>query len=349
MDWMKRGERTDGWMNGRMEGWKDGFVFTFPFPLSPFRGGDKLRNFDQASNLREIVNSSNSEGMADLETQGVYSQPAKRLYSIAVTSGKGGVGKTNLSANLGIAMAQYKRVAIIDADLGLANVDVLFNVSPKYTLKHVLSGEKELSEVIVKPVSGVNFIPGSSGIEALANLPEEHRNKLITAFRQLDADVLIVDTAAGIAENVISFALAADEVLVITTPDPSAVRDAYAIIKVILKRAADTNIKLIVNMVKNRQEAYKIARAMYLVAKRFLKFNIKYIGYIPFDKKVREAASYQVPFVMKYPKSNAAKCINMLANKLLSSPVVSTTGDTEEMEEDFFSKLTTTDAVPLEQ
>ena len=127
-----------------------------------------MRNFDQASNLRKIVNSSNSEGMEDLEAQWVHSQQTKRLYSIAVTSGKGGVGKTNLSVNLGIAMAKYKRVAILDVDLGLANADVLFNINPKYTLKHVLSGEKNLAEIIVEPVSGVNFIPGSSGIEALA-------------------------------------------------------------------------------------------------------------------------------------------------------------------------------------
>ncbi len=306
-----------------------------------------MRNFDQASNLRKIVNSSNSEGMEDLEAQWVHSQQTKRLYSIAVTSGKGGVGKTNLSVNLGIAMAKYKRVAILDVDLGLANADVLFNINPKYTLKHVLSGEKKLAEIIVEPVSGVNFIPGSSGIEALANLPEEHRSRLVAEFRQLDADVLILDTAAGIAENVISFALAADEVLIVTTPDPSAVRDAYAIIKVILQRKR-TNIKLIVNMVKNRQEAHNIARAIHLVVKRFLKFNIKYIGYIPFDKKVRDAVGYRVPFVTKYPKSNAAKCINMLADKLLSSPLVSTTEDAEKTEDDFFSRLTNGD-ISLEQ
>ena len=241
-----------------------------------------------------------------------------------MTGGKGGVGKTNIAANLALGMAQRgKKVAIFDADLGLANVDVLFRLSPRYTLKHVLTGEKKIEEVIVEGPLGISIIPASSGIQALANLSVSNHKRLIAELCRLEniVDILIIDTPAGIGDDVLSFVLASDEILVVTTPEPMAYIDAYALIKVISRRRR-TRINLIINMVKSLAEARETAEILQMVAKQY-QLNISGLslaGYVPYDAKFRNALlKDQVPLVLGYPESRSVKCIQKLAKRLIAT------------------------------
>ena len=272
-----------------------------------------MQNEDQASNLRQMIDKNNESA----------SSPSP-LYTIAVTGRKGGVGKTNISANLALAMAQFgKKVGIFDADLGLANVDVLFRLSPRYTLKHVLTGEKKIEEVIVEGPLGISIIPASSGIQALANLSVSNHKRLIAELCRLEniVDILIIDTPAGIGDDVLSFVLASDEILVVTTPEPMAYIDAYALIKVISRRRR-TRINLIINMVKSLAEARETAEILQMVAKQY-QLNISGLslaGYVPYDAKFRNALlKDQVPLVLGYPESRSVKCIQKLAKRLIAT------------------------------
>ena len=248
--------------------------------------------------------------------------PPSAMRSIAVTGGKGGVGKTTLAANLAIAMARLGiKVGILDADLGLANVDVMFRLSPRYTLKHVLTGEKAIEEIIMEGPQGVYVIPASSGVQSLANLPTANRKKLISEFGRLSdmIDVLVIDTPAGIGDNVMSFVLTADEILVVTTPDPTAYTDAYALIKVISQHRT-RRINLLVNMVRSSSEAREVADILKSVTKRF-RLNVRdisFVGYLPYEAKFRHALRVRVPFILEYPESRGAKSIQLLAKKLQS-------------------------------
>ncbi|HSA14038.1 MAG TPA: AAA family ATPase, partial [Spirochaetota bacterium] len=186
---------------------------------------------DQAANLRRLV----------LETD----KTQKKTKTIAVTSGKGGVGKTSLSVSLAIALAQNNlSVTLLDADLGLANINVILGIIPKYNLYHVIKGKKKLKEVIIEVPEGIKIIAGASGFHQLANLEQKQRMDFIKAISDLDADdYMIVDTGAGVSQNVLSFVIAADEVIVVTTPEPTAITDAYGIIKSIASQAPDKIIK----------------------------------------------------------------------------------------------------------
>ena len=244
------------------------------------------------------------------------------LYTIAVTGGKGGVGKTNIAVNLALAMTQLgAKVGILDADLGLANVDVVLRLNPRYTLKHVIAGERTIEEVIVKGPLGLSVIPASSGIQALANLPDAERRLLIEELGCLSGilDVLIVDTPAGIGDNVMSFVMAADEILVITTSDPPAYTDAYALIKIISQHGV-RRIHLAVNMVRSVNEARDVAEILQKVAKQF-QLNIKgisFAGYLPYEVKFRDALRGRTPLILEYPDARSTKCIQLLAKRMLS-------------------------------
>lgn len=283
---------------------------------------------DQASNLRRVIGTAHPSKEEQM--------PLKPIHTIAVTSGKGGVGKTSLASNLGLALInQGKRVAILDGDLGLANIDVLFQLSPRYNVKHVIEGTKTLREIILEGPMGLSIVPASSGIEALADLSEAERARVVFQLSSISelADILLIDTAAGISPMVLSFATASDQVIVLTTPDPTAMTDAYATIKVILQRKPAARIRLVVNMVRDAQHAREVASGIASVVQRFLRTEIRCIGYIPADPEVGKALRSQKPFLLTAPTSPAARNVNHLANKLLQMV------ETEESPVDFFRSI----------
>lgn len=248
------------------------------------------------------------------------------LRTIAVTGGKGGVGKTNVATNLAIAMAQLgKRVGILDADLGLANVDVMLHVNPRYTLKHVVTGEKKIEDIIVKGPLGISVIAGSSGIKTMADLPVQIHKKLISELHRLNnlIDILIIDTPAGIGNNVLSFVLAADEILAVTIPDPMAYTDAYALIKVVSRWRQDAQIHLLINMVRTAAQAREVAEILKTVVRKYnLPLGkISYAGYIPYDSKIKNSLlnRKQTPFMLENPDSLSVKCIQVIAKRMISS------------------------------
>ncbi|MDR3236980.1 MAG: MinD/ParA family protein [Spirochaetia bacterium] len=259
---------------------------------------------DQATNLRRIV----------LE-QGTK---AKKTKTIAVTSGKGGVGKTSLSANLAIALAQTgASVTLLDADLGLANINIIFGIIPKYNLYHVIKGKKSLRDIVIEIPEGIKIIAGASGFYQLANLETKQRNDFINGFASLDADdYMIIDTGAGVSQNVLSFVVASDEVIVVTTPEPTAITDAYGMIKSIAAQAYDKNVKLIVNRVQSVSEGKRVAQRIINIASQFLNIKVENLGFVFDDSVVPKSVRNQKPFIVSYPKSKASGCVSIIADIL---------------------------------
>ena len=242
----------------------------------------------------------------------------KTVRTIAIASGKGGVGKTNVAANLAIEMKKSgKNVMILDADLGLSNIDVLFQLTPRFNIQHVLRGEMSLKDIVVEGPHGVKILPSSSGIQELTALDEFQRLKLLEGFDSYDVDIdyLIIDTAAGISENVAFFCIAAQEIVVVTTPEPTAITDAYALIKVLFTRYQEKEFRVLVNLARSAEEALEVFKNLSLVAERFLNISLDYIGYIPFDESVRKAVRAQRAFVDIYPNGIASKQIAEIATK----------------------------------
>jgi flagellar biosynthesis protein FlhG len=263
-------------------------------------------------------------------------QQAHRTRTIAVTSGKGGVGKSNVALNLAILLsAAGNRVALVDADLGLANIDLLVDVDVHSNLSHVLAGFKTLQEIIVDLPSGVQFVPGASGLARLARLSDFQRAQLIKELTVLEADndVIVVDTAAGIGPDVVQLASAADHVLVVTTPEPPAVTDSYAMTKVLVRGGYAGQISLLVNMATGRHEARATYGRMAGVARQFLAKAIYDAGYVPTDPKVREAVRRRQPLVLTYPRCPASRSLAALAAKLSSG------GSLVGAEEGFFGRV----------
>lgn len=257
-----------------------------------------------------------------LTTQRVLQTGMSRV--IAITSGKGGVGKTTLTINLAITLAaQGKRVFIIDADLGTANVDVLLKLNPKYNITHLLSGEKNLLEIAVSGPGNIVVIPGGSGLQELTQLSKNQFAQVITSFNQLDglADIILVDTGAGISRDVSNFLLAADEVITITTPEPHAITDAYALIKVMKRLQCPAKKMLIINKAENSLEAINSANRLLSVVKNYLQYDLQYIGHVSEDRLVSRSLKEQIPLVLTYPASNPSKDIHLIANKLLDKPI----------------------------
>jgi len=235
---------------------------------------------------------------------------------MTVASGKGGVGKTNISVNLAVAMsASGRRVVLLDADLGLANVDILLGLKPKVNLSHVLDGSHRLEEIIIPGPAGLGIVPSSSGVARMANLsPVEHAG-LIRAFSDLnmDLDFMVIDVAAGVSDDVISFTLASQEVIVVVCDEPTSITDAYALIKVLSLDYGLTRFHLVTNMVTKAQEGYSLYQKLTDVCDRYLDVNLHYMGAIPYDPILRKSVQRQEAVVEAYPKSPAARAFNQLA------------------------------------
>lgn len=266
---------------------------------------------DQAQKLRELMKTKPQTGQTG---------PTKKTRIITVASGKGGVGKTNLSVNLAIAYAKIgKKVIVMDADLGLANVNIMLNVIPKYNLYHVIRKQKTMREIMIDTEFGIQILAGASGFSKIANLSEEERQNFITELYTLsNADIIIIDTSAGVSSNVLSFIAAADDAIIITTPEPTAITDAYGIIKIIATEVENLNInlKLVVNRVKTVTDARKIADRIINISGQFLNLKVDYLGCIYEDPIVSSSVIRQRPFIVNDPKSKAAISVQHLVSRI---------------------------------
>ena len=246
---------------------------------------------------------------------------------IAITSGKGGVGKTNIAINMAIAYARIgKRVLLIDGDLGMANVNVLMNVIPKYNLLHVVNRQKSMAEIITKTELGFDFIAGANGFSRIANLTEEELEYFTREFATLDNfDIIRIDTGAGISNNVLQFVEAADEIIIVTTPEPTAITDAYGIIKIItteLALEAELKLKLLVNRVHSAEEGKRVSDRIINIAGQFLNYKLEYLGFVYDDSAVTTSVIRQKPFLEAMPSSKPAICIKHIVGRIEKTEIV---------------------------
>lgn len=271
---------------------------------------------DQASGLRAMQNNAQN-------TIKPISKD-KPVRVLAVASGKGGVGKTNASVNLGISLAKLgNRVLLMDADMGLANVDIMLGLQTKYNLSHVLDGEKTLKEVMVDAPGGIKIVPAASGVSRMAQLTPMENAGIINAFSELDGilDVLIIDTAAGIADSVVSFCRASQEVVVVVTDEPASMTDAYALIKVLSREHNLNRFHLLANMTRSSEHGRMLYEKVSKVCEQFLDVSIDYLGTVPFDHDLREAIQKQSPVTVSKPNSLSGKAFQEMAQRIESWPI----------------------------
>ena len=302
---------------------------------------------DQASSLRELVQEKNeysepqpapvyppAQGGAPASSppQAVVQEVLpvhKRVFRptirtnarvIAVTSGKGGVGKTNLTVNLAIAMAKIgRRVMIIDADLGMANVDVVLGTMSKHHLLHLLQPDVQLGDVLIHGPYGVNYISGGSAIERAVDFTPQERKCLMDKLAACEtmADIVLVDTGAGLGRNVLDFILAADEVILVTTPEPTALTDAYAVMKAYSMNSEKKDLKIVVNRVYDESESTEVVTKLQRTSEKFLSMPLTSLGYIYEDRSVMNAVKRQQPLLSAFPDTMASRCIEMVAKNVL--------------------------------
>lgn len=274
---------------------------------------------DQANKLRQIIDNLKLKEPTEQPEDKVAHKP-KSAKVITVTSGKGGVGKTNITINLAIALSEIgKRVTIMDADLGLGNIDVLLGIAPKYTLGDVIYNNKNIIEVLSDGPKNIKFIGGGSGIEDLAKLDTYQIQKFLANISLLDkvSDIILIDTGAGLSDSVMNFVMAADEVILVATPEPTSITDAYALIKAVSKRDSNKIVKLIVNRAESITEANDIINKFSKVTQKFLEIKLEPLGYILQDNMVIKAVKTQQPFTISFPKSIAAKQVKDISKRLL--------------------------------
>lgn len=266
-----------------------------------------------------------AQRLFDLSTPAVVASPyasqtaVRQARVIAVTSGKGGVGKTNFSTNLAILMAQSgQRVVVLDADLGLANLHVVLGVSPRYHLEHVMEGEISVREALHDAPGGIQIIGGGSGIAELANLEAARCEAFIASLSELDAlaDVIVIDTGAGLARNTLAFLNAVEEIVVVTTPEPTAITDAYATIKISSIENPNARLMLVVNMAQSETEGEAVANRLGLIARQFLSVELEHLGTIVLDPSVGKAVRIQQPFVLSQPTTEATQSVRRIASRL---------------------------------
>ena len=270
---------------------------------------------DQAEQLRKLVKQGGS-------------QQKNLARVITVTSGKGGVGKSSISVNLAIELARMgKRVLIMDVDFGLANIEVMLGIRPEYNLADMMFRGKSLADIVIKGPEGIGFISGGSGIHELTSLTREQIVNLTMRLVELDemADIVIIDTGAGIADAVLEFVSASTEVLLVATPEPTSITDAYALLQTLYRKsefsAENTRTKVIANRVTAQNEGRELFEKINLVVKKFLKFGMEYLGDIPQDEQVSKAIIRQKPVVLSAPDSGAGKALRKLATKLAGASV----------------------------
>ena len=271
---------------------------------------------DQAKELRNLINNVQNTNLKNTLNSRV----------ITISSGKGGVGKSSFSVNLAIYLASLKkRVLIIDADFGLANIEVLLGIRPKYCFYHMLKGEKNISEIVVDTNYGIKFISGGNGLKELSNVNSTEIKYFIEQFEYLDkiADIIIVDTGAGISPNVTNFLMASDENIIVTTPEPTSFTDAYTLIKIIKEqnRAID-KLNIVINKADDKYEADRIFTKISHVCNKFLGINIKNLGYITSDIALIKAIKQQKPAILSFPNSDFAMAIKSIGNRLINEEQV---------------------------
>lgn len=245
---------------------------------------------------------------------------------IAVTGGKGGVGKTSVSVNLSVSLAQMgRRVALLDADLGLANVDIMLGLNSKHNLEDVLAGTHSLQDVMLIGPCGIRIIPASSGTQHMSQLSAMEHAGLIHAFSEISEqiDVLIIDTAAGISDSVVSFVRAAQEVLVVVCDEPSSITDSYALMKLLNRDYGLTRFRVVANMTRTPQEGQNLFNKLTLVTERFMDATLQFVGSVPFDDSMRKAIQRQRAVVEMTPRSKAALAFQSLAEKIDKWPLPS--------------------------
>lgn len=238
---------------------------------------------------------------------------------IAITSGKGGVGKTTMAINLSVALSRMQyRVCLIDADLGTANVDFLLNLDALYDISHLASGEKTLEEIMVYGPENLRIIPGCSSLDNPANMLEQQFARLVNAFKRLDqeTDLIILDTGTGLSANVTNFLAAADEILLVTTPDPHAVLDAYALIKTLCKVKQKPVLKLVINRVENDMEEKRVKYNLVNACRSFLGLSVEYLGRISESRQIMRSIREMTPVIIDFPKTEAAAEISNIASRL---------------------------------
>ncbi len=268
-------------------------------------GHQPSRQHDQASGLRAAMQAPSSNG--------------REVQVIAVSSGKGGVGKSNVVTNLAVAAARRgRKVLVMDADLALGNVDILLGLTPQYTIEDVLSGQQRLENVLVSGPEGIQLLPATSGGQAFTQLSYEQQLLLQTAFLELPSppDLLLIDCAAGISANVLYFSLVAHETLIVVTPDPTSLTDAYALVKILSNRYHLRTFRLLVNKVKHVQEGKEVFRKFSLVTDRFLSISLDYVGCIPVDDYVQMAVAQQRAVCDLYPRAPASRALKALVPTL---------------------------------
>jgi flagellar biosynthesis protein FlhG len=278
--------------------------------ISPFRLNNATGNSESKTRDSRLANSKGAVLQVDGQGPKI----------VAVTSGKGGVGKTNVVANLSVCLSELgKKVVVLDADFGLANLDVLLGLTPRYHLGHVLFGNKSLAEIMVQGPQGIRIIPASSGLQRMSELTLAQRNHLIESFATLDSDTdyFIIDTAAGISRNVIHFLLAAQEVIVVSAPEPTAIVDAYAVIKIILAEDHDKSIQVLINSVEHPEDAQEVFCQINSVVKRFLNREVDYLGHIERDSHVIQAVRSQMLVTHRFPNALASRSFRNLARRMV--------------------------------
>lgn len=271
------------------------------------------RTIDQGATLRLI------SALKARSAQGML----KGLRSISVTSGKGGVGKTTVVANLAYLMARMDmRVLVLDADMGLANIDLLLGLSPPYTLKDFLDGTRDLREILLEGPWGMRILPAGSGVWELTHLNREQRLSLMAEINALgeEHDVLLIDTAAGVSPNVLHFNAVAEEVVVLVTPEPTSITDAYALIKLMSMRYKRKHFLVLINETRSEQEARQVFQGLNGVVERFLQFSLTNLGSLPRDSAVGRSVRSQRALVELFPEARVAQKLRDIALKLRTLP-----------------------------
>lgn len=271
---------------------------------------------DQADKLRQMA----QDVKQQIEKE--MTRDLKHTRVVVVSSGKGGVGKSTLALNIALCLClRGKKILLMDADLGLANIDIMLGLVPKYNIHHMIQGKKSLKDIIISGPGGLNIIPGGSGIAELADLGGNELKRIMVELGKLDGefDYMIIDTGAGISSNVLSFLLSADDVIFITTPEPTSITDAYGMVKAVAKRSEGKTLYLVVNRVADNTEGVLVAEKIKLVCERFLNLKIDILGHVVNEPMVGEGIRRQRAFIEIFPRSLAARNIDSIAFNLIKA------------------------------